>query len=170
MLVALQIVLDLPVLRLTTLRQLSRTAVRWTLRPLWLIVWRRVEARIRTMGTSAGVPISHEAAWQQHMPAFLNAVSTVGAFGHELLRHKRETEASIADLRRRLDVVEDMNVQADRDHVVGKEPPAPEMVAASEEFDLLCIWRRLSPVEQRDLLKMIRAVEWKAPLAGADQR
>ncbi|WP_343714545.1 hypothetical protein [Inquilinus sp.] len=31
-----------------------------------------------------------EAGWRQHVPAFLNAVSTVGAFGHELSRTRRE--------------------------------------------------------------------------------
>jgi len=39
-----------------------------------------------------------EAGWRQHVPAFLNAVSSVGAFGHELARVKREQEANSARL------------------------------------------------------------------------
>jgi len=34
-----------------------------------------------------------EAAWRTHVPAFLNAVSSVGAFGHKLLEVRGEAEA-----------------------------------------------------------------------------
>jgi hypothetical protein len=44
--------------------------------------------------------------WKQHLPAFLNAVSTVGAFGHELLQHRRQTSAAITALAQRLDALE----------------------------------------------------------------
>jgi hypothetical protein len=41
------------------------------------------EARLRAL----------EAGWNNYLPAFLNAVSSVGAFGHELLGLRREVEA-----------------------------------------------------------------------------
>lgn len=101
----------------TALSNKARAAARAAVRPLWLIVWRRIEARIRNMpsagATSAAVPVglSAEAAWHQHMPAFLNATATVGAFGHELARHRRDTKAEIADLRERIEGMFDLGDQ-----------------------------------------------------------
>jgi hypothetical protein len=50
-----------------------------------------------------------EEAWKRHLPAFLNAVSSVGAMGHELRRQRAENaknrtdaDAKIDDLRRKL--------------------------------------------------------------------
>jgi predicted SAM-dependent methyltransferase len=80
-----------------------RAAGRSALRPAWLIVWRRIEARIRAMPNA---PLSEDSAWQQHMPAFLNAVSTVGAFGHELARARRQAEAQHAETTARLAALE----------------------------------------------------------------
>ncbi len=77
----------------------ARAAARAALRPFWLIVWRRIEARVQTMT----MPAASDTAWQQHAPAFLNAVSTVGAFGHELARHKRDSAARHAELRADID-------------------------------------------------------------------
>src|SRR5258706_94984 len=36
------------------------------------------------------------AAWNQHVPAFLNAAATVGAFGHELVALRRQVAAAEA--------------------------------------------------------------------------
>lgn len=98
----------------TALRTQARAAARAVLRPLWLIVWRRIEARIRAMPQQGAVggslpALSAEAAWHQHMPAFLNAVSTVGAFGHELARHKRETKAALDEQRERIETLFDLH-------------------------------------------------------------
>jgi predicted SAM-dependent methyltransferase len=71
-----------------SLRNGLKSSIRSLLRPFWLAIWRRIEARISAI----------EEAWQQHMPAFLNAVSTVGAFGHELLRYRKESLAGFAAL------------------------------------------------------------------------
>jgi hypothetical protein len=43
-----------------------------------------------------------EAAWRQNVPAFLNAVSTVGAFGHELVKIRREGEQGLLSVRQEL--------------------------------------------------------------------
>jgi hypothetical protein len=40
-----------------------------------------------------------ETGWNRHVPALLNAVSSVGAFGHELLRVRQDLERQIEDLR-----------------------------------------------------------------------
>src|SRR5579863_2260866 len=53
---------------------------------------RRLQARVNAL----------EAGWKRHLPAFLNAVSTVGAFGHELLRTRRDLEREIAELRQQV--------------------------------------------------------------------
>ena len=53
---------------------------------------RRLQARVNAL----------EAGWKRHLPSFLNAVSTVGAFGHELLRTRRELEREIAELRQQM--------------------------------------------------------------------
>lgn len=86
------------------LKHRLRAAGRAALRPAWLVVWRRIEARIRAMPDA---PHSSDSAWQQHMPAFLNAVSTVGAFGHELARARKEAEARHAETAARIAALED---------------------------------------------------------------
>ena len=40
-----------------------------------------------------------ESSWRQNVPAFLNAVSSVGAFGHELARLRRELEDGFQSVR-----------------------------------------------------------------------
>jgi hypothetical protein len=40
-----------------------------------------------------------ESSWRQNIPAFLNAVSSVGAFGHELARLRRELEQGLQAVR-----------------------------------------------------------------------
>jgi hypothetical protein len=80
-----------------SVRSRLRTAARSVLRPFWLVVWRHMEPRIRAMGV-----VRNDDVWQQHLPAFLNAVSTVGAFGHELLCYRKESVAGLAALDSRL--------------------------------------------------------------------
>jgi len=43
-----------------------------------------------------------EEAWERHLPAFLNAVSSVGSMGHELRRQRLEVDAKIEDLSARI--------------------------------------------------------------------
>jgi predicted SAM-dependent methyltransferase len=69
---------------------------------LWRRVWSRIEERLapiedrlsRIEGRLAPIEdrvAKLEAGWHQHLPAFLNAVSSVGAFGHDLARSRKET-------------------------------------------------------------------------------
>jgi len=58
-----------------------------------------------------------EAGWKRHLPAFLNAVSTVGAFGHDLLRTRRDLEREISELRRQVEAL------------AGATKPAPRLLA-----------------------------------------
>ncbi len=44
-----------------------------------------------------------ESSWRQNVPAFLNAVSTVNAFGYELVEARRQLERQIASVRQQLD-------------------------------------------------------------------
>jgi predicted nucleic acid-binding Zn-ribbon protein len=44
-----------------------------------------------------------EVEWQENSPAILNTVSTVGAFGHELVHIRRDLEEKIAVLRKEID-------------------------------------------------------------------
>ncbi len=46
-----------------------------------------------------------EVEWQENMPALLNTVSTVGAFGHELVHIRRDLEEKIAALRQEFDAI-----------------------------------------------------------------
>ncbi len=63
-------------------------------RPIWKRISKQIEPRLGSMQERLD---RLEAGWRQHVPAFLNAVSTVGAFGHELSRNRKEVD----DLRRR---------------------------------------------------------------------
>ena len=46
-----------------------------------------------------------EGEWQENRPALLNTVATVGAFGHELVRMRRDLEEKIAVLRQEFDAL-----------------------------------------------------------------
>ncbi|GGF63775.1 hypothetical protein GCM10007301_24460 [Azorhizobium oxalatiphilum] len=64
-----------------------------------------LEAQIEARGDSErarAAQARNEEAWSTHIPAFLNAVSSVGAFGHDLQRQG----TALADLSRRIEAVE----------------------------------------------------------------
>jgi hypothetical protein len=46
-----------------------------------------------------------ESGWNHHIPIFLSAVSSVGAFGHELRGVRRDLEEEIASLRREIETL-----------------------------------------------------------------
>jgi hypothetical protein len=52
-----------------------------------------------------------ELSWRQTVPAFLNAISTVGAFGHELRKLRRETEQELQVLHHGLGQEMDQRLQ-----------------------------------------------------------
>lgn len=103
-----------------SMRSLVARLVRPALRPVWRRVQARLENRItpaesrigsvehRIAGLEARVagyeqqPNSVEVAWNQHLPGFLNAVSAVGAFGHELRRGLDGSQRGLDELRRGL--------------------------------------------------------------------
>jgi predicted SAM-dependent methyltransferase len=58
-------------------------------RPVWRRVWPRIEVRIDA--AVAARTESLQEAWRTHVPAFLNAVSSVGAFGRKLAELQRTT-------------------------------------------------------------------------------
>jgi hypothetical protein len=51
-----------------------------------------IEARPQPIGPVEAQPQALEAAWRTHVPAFLNAVGTVGAFGHKLVQVRTDTD------------------------------------------------------------------------------
>ena len=61
-----------------------RTFLRPVVNPIWHRVWARIEARLRPIEARLDRLDALDAAWRTHSPAFLNAVGTVGAFGHKL--------------------------------------------------------------------------------------
>lgn len=93
------------------MRQTAVDGVKKVLRPIWRRVWARIETRVAPIeqrldrlevraeqgGTEA------EAAWRQHLPAFLNAVSTVGAFGFQLRRERAESAAALTEFESKLE-------------------------------------------------------------------
>lgn len=56
-------------------------------------VWHRIRATMRVLPTVGARLDALEAGWRQNIPALLNAISSVGAFGHELARTQREMRA-----------------------------------------------------------------------------
>ena len=63
---------------------------------------------------------SFEEAWERHLPAFLNAVSSVGAMGYELRRqrleiadHRKDVEAKLSDMSKKIsDRIEALRTEA----------------------------------------------------------
>ena len=70
------------------MKQKIKKAILQVVRPIWMRLspkfYARIDKRIdmRLAQTETG--------WKQHVPAFLNAVSSVQALSHELLRSKQE--------------------------------------------------------------------------------
>lgn len=87
-------------------RSMARNAARPVFDPIWHRVWARIEARLRPIearlsvleGPGGGAD-GDARSWHQLAPAFLNAVSTVEAFGHAL----RTTRGEVNELRERVD-------------------------------------------------------------------
>ena len=52
-----------------------------------------------------------EAGWQTHVPAFLNAVSSVGAFGHQLAQFKADLSLHATAMGKRIDAVQEQSGQ-----------------------------------------------------------
>ena len=69
-------------------KKLMRRGLSWYTRPLHQFQG----AVTRTLNDLAVAVENVELSWRQNIPAFLNAVSTVNAFGHELGRLRRELE------------------------------------------------------------------------------
>ncbi|MDX3809782.1 MAG: hypothetical protein QHC89_25780 [Bosea sp. (in: a-proteobacteria)] len=94
----------------STFNGLIKSILRPIALPVWRRIWARLETRIAPIESrlveleSRHAPIEsrlaelesrHTAldqAWNAHLPAFLNAVSTVGAFGHRLSAQARELD------------------------------------------------------------------------------
>ena len=78
------------------MKQKIKKAILQVVRPIWMRLspkfYARIDKRIdmRLAQTETG--------WKQHVPAFLNAVSSVQAFSHELLRSKQELHYEIVQL------------------------------------------------------------------------
>lgn len=73
-----------------------RSLVKIPLRPLWRRLAARIDNRVEAQHQSLLVDLQPlkvlDRSWRTHTPAFLNAVSTVGAFGHALSETQRETQ------------------------------------------------------------------------------
>jgi predicted SAM-dependent methyltransferase len=72
------------------------------------------EARLDAFDVSCASRLSaFESAWRTHVPAFLNAVSSVGAFGHKLLETRNDVERQQNELAQaRNDIERQQNEQA----------------------------------------------------------
>jgi hypothetical protein len=76
-------------------KKLMRRALSWYLRPL-----QQFQAAVtRTLNDLGKAIENYDLAWRQNIPAFLNAVSTVNAFGHELGKLRRELEQGLRSVR-----------------------------------------------------------------------
>ncbi len=143
-------------------RSKLKSTARSAVRPLWLIVWRRLEVRIRAMELVA----QHtESVWQQHVPAFLNAVSTIGAFGHELLAYRKASEAGLAALARQMEPL-NTQVAALRDEI-------DTLATLRGQFDDLDRVQRIADVRLSEIAARVEFVQrelrlqMKAGAAGA---
>ncbi|HEX8996771.1 MAG TPA: hypothetical protein VF812_12145 [Ktedonobacterales bacterium] len=103
----------------TIKRAIARVA-----RPVWRRIGPQVYGRIDKR-------IDHrlgelDAGWKQHTPAFLNAVSSVKAFGRELFELRRSTTAAHAEIAELRKTVEEMRAALDAARASG--------VAAASEW------------------------------------
>jgi hypothetical protein len=71
------------------IRARLKRALKWLLAPILRRMTAGMNARIAAI----------ESGWNHYLPTFLSAVSSVGAFGHELLGVRRDLERQIAVLR-----------------------------------------------------------------------
>jgi SAM-dependent methyltransferase len=89
------------------MKKLLRSALRPILRPIWHRVWVRIERRVASVEAQLTPHESRlatlEGAWRQHVPAFLNAISSVDAFAHQMVRQAEQTKAMLEALEARID-------------------------------------------------------------------
>src|SRR5271157_5306311 len=83
-------------------KKLMRRGLSWYTRPLHQFqgavtrTLNELAKALENIGSRLGLL---ESSWRQSVPAFLNAVSSVGAFGHELARLRRELEQGLQSVR-----------------------------------------------------------------------
>lgn len=81
----------------TSSRAIARKIVSAFIRPIWLRVWFRIEKRLEPQRQHLNTLQHHvanlDASWHQHVPAFLNAVQSVGAIAREQAAIKSGMEA-----------------------------------------------------------------------------
>jgi predicted SAM-dependent methyltransferase len=122
---------------LPEIRTLARNLARSAAWPIWQRIWVRVERRIASvearispqeaqLGTlearlgaleaqlvpQEGRLAALEGGWRQQVPAFLNAVGTVDAFAHQLVRQRQQTGATLETIARQLEEVAVQSGQA----------------------------------------------------------
>jgi len=69
------------------LTSVARKIAAPVLRPVWRRLWAHIEARVGPIDARLG---ALEHGWRQNIPAFLNAVNMVSAFGRDLARQGNE--------------------------------------------------------------------------------
>lgn len=90
-------------------KKVMRRGLSWYTRPLQLFegaVIRTLDGLTSTMDgliEQAEKFKQLESSWRQNVPAFLNAVSTVNAFGYELAKLRRELEQGLTSVRQEFD-------------------------------------------------------------------
>lgn len=133
-------------------RELVRNGARPLVDPVWHRVWGRIEARLAPIearlselaAPRAGEPVEVTVgtqSWDRLAPSFLNAVSTVEAFAHEL----RATRAEVSDLRQRLDRAEGAH-EVMRGELSEQGSRAPDLTAVWDRIEFV---RRELMFEQR---------------------
>jgi hypothetical protein len=114
-------------------------------RPVWRRIWFRIESRVQSVEAVVH-PLEarvsqFETGWRQYLPSLLNAVSSIGAFGHELSQLRRE--ATEANLRTKTEIG---NLNDDSVRLTSQAHDLSDSIAA--------LWDRIAFVRQEVLLEL----------------
>jgi len=128
-------------------KKMMRRSLSWYTRPLHefhAAVTRTLNGLARQAADSRSDVTRLETAWHQNIPAFLNAISSVNAFAHELVKVRRKSEQELASAEQRL--------------------------SQKSEQELLSVDQRLSRKFERDLLSVEQRLSRKSEEELSDVR
>ncbi len=111
-----------------------------------------LQARLAVVPGPPVVQVNGDRTWERHAPAFLNAVSSVGAFGHDLQRQS----ALLDELSRRVQSVEARAGEpvAARGEAASRDIGDLQQIAAQHWSSIGELWQRLEFVRKEMLFEI----------------
>jgi hypothetical protein len=138
------------------MRAVAKAMFRPISRRLTRTIEKRINSRLQPIEPIEARLAALENGWRQHLPAFLNAVSTVGAFGYELVEAGREAKAASARLAEQIaDARRDAEAASARlAEQISEARRAAEAASTEFGYELRRVWERVEFVRRETLFEL----------------